>query len=1533
MRFWIGIGLFFCFAAQLAAQNRSELGYQTTGRGIVWYRNGLPTHKPQWRLSQDTNKVMWVDTFTTLRYDWSYKMDVWYTKGTSTSALPPKETVTSGSATIDNRTVFWLSNNILHYYSHSDTAFVPFDALIVASAAPSNIAAGGSNAAAKYTTSLWQDKDDHKLYRWDGAAWVEVAAGAEVDGLITNEGLLGVDAGGANDAKLTSNTSTAAGVTYSGSNTIQITETTSANGGTITFKADTSVLATLNDLRSVVDTVLDYPRLRLYNGAAYLVFVKKDGIQGLFKRVTSGVDDGGINIVGTNKWRRVADGGDLRLVNVRWFGAVGDSTTDDNTAIQAAVAFCKDSTNATLYFPKGKYRYTSTIGFYKPVNLSIRGDGMHNTYLFPVNVTGIRIRTDSTTTVSSSFYGTYEGRDLILSDFSIMRVGAFNFNGKIQGLDLRGGFNKTLQNLRIEEFFGIGGTGQGSIGIRLWPTLSGSSDAVQHTVFRNVYVAQCDTGIVSRLQNTLTFYDVKVDANKDVGLALSNPLSWFGGLCQGNENTGIWLRNSDPFVLNEVTINGVHFEANASVAPKWGGIYKNDNTDMSDLSIKNCLLSSPGNTHMIRLRRVQNSEIVNNRYSGNSTTDTISLTSFYNVLYGNDNYTSLKLITSDAYIHWLNGSPSGVNSQVGTTIGTATPGANMFGVAAGIAIGATYALSNTAPTNGAIIQGDVGIGNSSPQRDLHVTGEVRVTDLTTDPPTRIVGADADGDFGAITVSTGLTLDGSGNLTANDASATNEAWTIDGDDADTELITTQTVKFQGAGINVTDYNPATDVLLITGTEVDGSTTNELQTLDNTSNATSHTVTLSNSGGSVQFIEGSNITLTTGGTSLNATLTIASTGGASTPDSTWAKSVGGGYANKRITDPIYRSANIRVNMGADSAALKLKYHSSQTAPIFTIDYNNGTSAAWAHVYNSTNPSLVFGKVTSVDAASPNNTVFGITAPTFTSGAGQNTLIGRLAGNACSGCYENTYVGSSAGVATIGGFQNVFIGYLAGQSNTSGFQNMFLGRRAGSTNVSGSNNAYLGSDAGRLATGTGNVFIGGQSGDQNTGSTNTFVGYGSGRTNTGSDNVFIGEGAGELTSGSNLLIIDNSNTSTPLVGGDFSNNRFGINTAPASTLRSLHVTGETRITDLATDTPTRIVGADADGDLDTVGIGAEAELHLTNGTLGTNFHTTISPSQLTATQNDWNPTGLATAWIIRLSGDASFRLITGIVAPSFAKRLILHNTGSDAILLPTQHTGSSAANRFNFGRDVILFGGKSIEIVYDPTTSRWRLLSKAGIYDDVEQNYINYKFVSPVSTTSSDYDFWEVSSTAASSLVAPQSGLFGGVSVNTGISSTGNGYVASKEDFFYTGNSADNATWAYAKAVIITPSSLSDGSNEYTLRIGFLTDAGGGNANDGVYFRYTHSLSSGQWAAVTTAGGSSSATSSGVTVSASSIYLLEVYYLPNTTARFFINGSLVATNTSLIPVNDEMKIIAEIEKSVGTSQRDFSIHNLTTSVAIVH
>jgi Repeat of unknown function (DUF5907) len=80
---------------------------------------------------------------------------------------------------------------------------------------------------------------------------------------------------------------------------------------------------------------------------------------------------------------------------------------------------------------------------------------------------------------------------------------------------------------------------------------------------------------------------------------------------------------------------------------------------------------------------------------------------------------------------------------------------------------------------------------------------------------------------------------------------------------------------GAGISA--ISVVGNAITVTSTEVDGSVSNELQTITNSSDATSHTVTLSNSGGTVQFIEGSNITLTTGGTGAAGTVTIASTGG--------------------------------------------------------------------------------------------------------------------------------------------------------------------------------------------------------------------------------------------------------------------------------------------------------------------------------------------------------------------------------------------------------------------------------------------------------------------------------------------------------------------------------------------------------------------------------------------------------------------------------------------------------------------------------
>jgi len=71
-----------------------------------------------------------------------------------------------------------------------------------------------------------------------------------------------------------------------------------------------------------------------------------------------------------------------------------------------------------------------------------------------------------------------------------------------------------------------------------------------------------------------------------------------------------------------------------------------------------------------------------------------------------------------------------------------------------------------------------------------------------------------------------------------------------------------------------YTNDTDITRLANTS--GTNTGD-QTLSNTSDASSHTATLSASGGSVKLIEGTGITLTTAGTALDGTVTIDSTGG--------------------------------------------------------------------------------------------------------------------------------------------------------------------------------------------------------------------------------------------------------------------------------------------------------------------------------------------------------------------------------------------------------------------------------------------------------------------------------------------------------------------------------------------------------------------------------------------------------------------------------------------------------------------------------
>lgn len=195
--------------------------------------------------------------------------------------------------------------------------------------------------------------------------------------------------------------------------------------------------------------------------------------------------------------------------------------------------------------------------------------------------------------------------------------------------------------------------------------------------------------------------------------------------------------------------------------------------------------------------------------------------------------------------------------------------------------------------------------------------------------------------------------------------------------------------------------------------------------------------------------------------------------------------------------------------------------------------------------------------------------------------NFFVGNVAGHENTFGIANHFVGNFAGGKNTFGSYNFFEGFNSGYNNTTGNNNLFIGLEAGYANTTGSFNLFVGENAGRVnEIGSYNQFEGYQAGTHNTsgarnyfsgfmagynnttgnfnhfngvyagynnttGGGNTFIGYKAGYGNvTGFNNVIIGYQAGVYETGSNRLYIANSNTTKPLLYGEFDHNMLRAN-----------------------------------------------------------------------------------------------------------------------------------------------------------------------------------------------------------------------------------------------------------------------------------------------------------------------------------------------------------------------------------------------------
>lgn len=122
------------------------------------------------------------------------------------------------------------------------------------------------------------------------------------------------------------------------------------------------------------------------------------------------------------------------------------------------------------------------------------------------------------------------------------------------------------------------------------------------------------------------------------------------------------------------------------------------------------------------------------------------------------------------------------------------------------------------------------------------------------------------------------------------------------------------------------------------------------------------------------------------------------------------------------------------------------------------------------------------------------------------------------------------------------------------------------------------------------------------------------------------------------------------------------------------------------------------------------------------------------------------------------------------------------------------------------------------------------------------------------------------------------------------------------------------------------VSDGTDSYELRIGMESN-NFGTINDGIFFRYNHSVNTGKWQAISRRSGVETATDTGVTVVAGTWNRLRISInSAGTSIGYYIDGALVATHTTNIPVS--CGYTCGINKLLGTTSRTLYVNSFRLS-----
>ena len=206
------------------------------------------------------------------------------------------------------------------------------------------------------------------------------------------------------------------------------------------------------------------------------------------------------------------------------------------------------------------------------------------------------------------------------------------------------------------------------------------------------------------------------------------------------------------------------------------------------------------------------------------------------------------------------------------------------------------------------------------------------------------------------------------------------------------------------------------------------------------------------------------------------------------------------------------------------------------------------------NTANNNVAIGSLSLTNSTTgSDNIALGTSSLVNNTTGGNNIAIGTNTLNANSTGRRNIAIGSSALISNTGNY-NIGIGDKALLGTSTGNYNTALGAQAMFSNQTGGNNVAVGFSA----------LINNVSGIQN-----TAVGFYAGQNATGTGNIFIGNRAGSSETSDNKLYIANSDTTSPLIYGDFGSGLLRVNgTLNVNNFYSLPTTDGTAGQSLTTD-----------------------------------------------------------------------------------------------------------------------------------------------------------------------------------------------------------------------------------------------------------------------------------------------------------------------------------------------------------------------------